>query len=90
MSTRDRVYVILFSYVYLDYYDILKVGSGHQTNNSLIEVRGRYTGNPRDLYIPAGNMFVEFDADSSSQYHGFNIQIIVEDSAGKKLFLFQF
>ena len=85
MITTDRVfYFISFGYVYLSNYAILKVGSGWDTSNALKEIRGWYSGYPGDLYNPAGNMFIEFDADSYSYTRtGFNLHISARNITGK-------
>ena len=86
MNTTDRVYFISFGYVYLGSYAILKVGSGWDTNSALKEVRGSYSGYPDDLYIPAGNMFIEFDASIYART-GFNLHISVRNITGKCYYL---
>ena len=72
------IYRLTFGYVYLGYNDYLHVGTGWDPNNTIsiiASLYGYYSGYPTDVSIPAGKMFVEFDADSYSETSGFRIII---------------
>ena len=80
MDSTDVVYVITFVDVSLGSYDYLTIGS----NSSLIVSYGNdYSGRPDDLLLEAGDIFVEFYANSDSQDTGFQFEIKVEYMPGK-------
>ena len=80
VDINDTVFHIDFGYLRIDLYDYLKVGYGWNANNTsalLASSRDYYYGYPPDLYIPATNIFVEFDAERPYEDSGFELHLTV-------------
>ena len=87
-ENSETVYHISFGTIHLASGDFLRVGYGWDPDNSsaIIDSFGDdYTGHPRDLLLPARDMFFEFDADAFSERSGFRISIRVSNISGKKI-----
>ena len=86
LDTTNIIYVITFNgYVRIDYNDYLKIGYGSDPDNSSSIVASYgdyYSGIPNDIYLNAGDIFIEFDADSYAEWSGFQIQLSVWNSSG--------
>ena len=84
-DTTDIVYLISFDQLYIDSNDYLRIGSGSDPRNSTGSFKSYgnyYYGYPSNFYIPAGDMFVEFDADSRYHGRGFLLNITVRKFTG--------
>ena len=84
-DSTESVYQISFGYLYFGSDDFLRIGSGSDSNNStgdLVSFGDYYSGYPDDFFLPAGDMFVEFDADSNSERQGFELWISVQNVSG--------
>ena len=83
---REIYYQITFGYLNLGSYDYLKAGQGlipHNATGTVVSYGHYYNGNPPDLLLEAaGDMFVEFDANSYSQRSGFQLEIMVQNITG--------
>ena len=79
------IYHVEFGYVQIGYYDYLKVGYGWNPVNTsaiLASYGNYYFGYPADLYIPATDIFVEFDADDYNERTGFELKLGVFSLSG--------
>lgn len=87
-DTTDIVYQVSFGYISFGSSDFLRIGSGSQPNNSESSVTygNHYYGSPNDFSLPAGDMFVEFDADSYGESGGFQLYIAVRNVSGMSSF----
>ena len=84
-DTTDIGYVISFGYVGIGYYDYLRVGRGWDPNNATAVIYSQgdyYYGELDDLVIAAGDIFVEFEADSYSESFGFQLNMTVQNISG--------
>ena len=90
----DIVYQIVFDSVYLGQSDFLRIGSGWDPDktSAVIAMYGSdddwYWDTPDDLFIDAGKMFVEFDADSTEQWRGFSVTITVRNVTGTNIYIY--
>ena len=64
----------------------MNIGFGWDPNNAsalIITYGHSYIGFPDDIFVPAQNMFVEFESSSSYQAEGFQLDIVVRNISGK-------
>ena len=83
--SSDLRYRVTFGYVHIQSYDHLKVGTGWDPNNynsNITSFYGYYSGYPSDLVLPAGDMFVEFYANSYYEGQGFQLEMSVLNITG--------
>ena len=84
-DTIDIGYVISFGYVYIGYYDYLRVGRRWDPNSGteiIFSIGDYYYGYPDNLVLEAGDMFIEFEADSYSEGTGFQLEVNVRNITG--------
>ena len=81
----DIVYQISFGYLYFGSNDFLRISSRSDFDNStghIVSFGDYYSGYPDDVFLPGGDMFIEFDADSYSERWGFQLWISAHNFSG--------
>ena len=84
-ASADVVYFIRYGYVRLGSYDFFRIGhgwNGSSTSELIFEQRGYFYGLLNYVVIPAGDIFIEFSANSYSEGQGFQFDFQVENASG--------
>ena len=86
----DIVYHISYDYyVLIQNGDLLAIGNGWDTNDPLsviVSYQGYYNAYPGGVVIPSRYIYIEFDADSASEWSGFQLSVNVRNITGEMQF----
>ena len=88
MDNTDIVFQILFGYVRLDTNDYLRIGYGWDPGNATLQVRSVgpvHGGTERDVFLTAGKVYIEFDANAPREDPGFQLRFVVRNISGTYL-----